>query len=390
MINLTVVNIKDVIKYLIKVTLSIIIIVTIIRFFCVLKNKNITEIKNVETLKYCIKEVIPLFKQLENKEESFDNINEGYKFALNSELELATAITSRNIQGNRQNSEAVQEIDEETNAQTIQTSNQQNNTQETANNQILEEIPTNVQTEVLDTTYSKYTNELYGVKVKNESCKEIISENVNPDTLEINKNNILIFHTHTCESYTASEKNQYQSTGNYRTTDLNYSVSRVGDELEKYLNLIGKSVFHDKTYHDYPAYSGSYGRSLKTVQNLLKVYQNTDIVIDLHRDAIGDNTYAPKVKIGDEIAAQLMFVIGTDGSGLQHDNWEENLKFAIKVQQVADKLYPGLFKTILVRDSRYNQHLAKGACIIEVGATGNTLEECLTSMKYLSKVFENL
>ena len=54
------------------------------------------------------------------------------------------------------------------------------------------------------------------------------------------------------------------------------------------------------------------------------------------------------------------------------------------VSQLA--LYPGLFKPIMLRNSRYNHHLGKGASIIEVGATGNTMEQCLTSMKYLAKV----
>jgi len=49
-------------------------------------------------------------------------------------------------------------------------------------------------------------------------------------------------------------------------------------------------------------------------------------------------------------------------------------------------MYPGLFKPIILRNSRYNQHLAKCATIIEVGATGNTLEQCLVSMKYLSQI----
>jgi len=77
---------------------------------------------------------------------------------------------------------------------------------------------------------------------------------------------------------------------------------------------------------------------------------------------------------------------GTDGGGLWHPNWNQNLKFAIKVQQKAEEMYPGLFKPIILRNSRYNQHLAKCATIIEVGATGNTLEQCLVSMKYLSQI----
>ena len=81
-----------------------------------------------------------------------------------------------------------------------------------------------------------------------------------------------------------------------------------------------------------------------------------------------------------------MFVIGTDGGGLEHPNWRQNFKMAVKIQAKANELYPGLFRPIILRNSRYNQHLTAGACIIEVGATGNTMEQCLTSMKYLSKI----
>lgn len=153
----------------------------------------------------------------------------------------------------------------------------------------------------------------------------------------------------------------------------------------------GYNVIHDTTYHDYPAYNGSYTRSLETVQNILSTNPSTEIVFDLHRDALGSNSdYAPKVKIGDEYAAQLMFVIGTNGGGLYHPNWQNNLKFAVRVQQKAEELYPGLFKQMVVTNSRYNQHTASCASIIEVGATGNTLEECINSMKYLSIVLDEV
>ena len=85
-----------------------------------------------------------------------------------------------------------------------------------------------------------------------------------------------------------------------------------------------------------------------------------------------------------------MFVIGTDGGGLDHPNWKNNLKTAIKIQEKANEMYPGLFKPIILRNSRYNQHVTNGACIIEVGATGNTIEECKGSMKYLSKIISEV
>ena len=211
-----------------------------------------------------------------------------------------------------------------------------------------------------------------------------------PDVTVENKN-VVLFHTHSCESYTPSDLYPYEPTGTFRTTDLNYTVTRVGTELENQLKQYNINVVHDTSYHDYPAYNGSYTRSLQTVENILKNTQ-ADIIMDVHRDAIGSRSdYAPAVKIGDtDVAAQIMFVIGTNGGGLWHPNWNQNLKFAIKIQEKAEEMYPGLFKPILLTNSRYNQHTGKYASIIEVGATGNTLEQCLTSMKYLAKVMNEI
>ena len=231
--------------------------------------------------------------------------------------------------------------------------------------------------------------QLGNVKIKNETNYEL-TEDLYTSEIQIENKNIVLFHTHSCESYTSSEKYPYTPTGNYRTTDLNFTVTRVGTELETYLKKYNYNVVHSTDYHDYPAYNGSYTRSLKTVENILQTTPS-DIIIDVHRDAIGSrNDYAPTVKIGDEEAAQLMFVIGTDAGGLWHPNWRENLKFAIKIQSKAEEMYPGLFKTMMVTTSRYNQHTGKYASIIEVGATGNTLEQCLTSMKYLAKVMNEV
>ncbi len=179
---------------------------------------------------------------------------------------------------------------------------------------------------------------------------------------------------------------EYEATGNYRTTDLNYSVARVGTELTNYLREKGFNVTHNTTYHDYPAYSGSYARSLNTLEGLLEG-ENTQLVFDLHRDAVGSsNEYAPTIKINDNYVAQIMFVIGTNGGGLEHPNWVQNLKMAVKIQEKANEMYPGLFRPIIIRNSRYNQHLTNGSSIIEVGATGNTMEQCILSMQCLSNV----
>lgn len=254
------------------------------------------------------------------------------------------------------------------------------------------EIPENIVTQVVEENNLKasYTDSYKNVAIKNKSGYELTEEMLVPDVSLENKKDIVIFHTHTCESYTPTENFNYEMTGNYRTTDINYSVARVGTELKGLLENRGYNVMHNTTLHDYPSYSGSYGNSMQTVNNILKD-NNAQMLIDLHRDAVGNGSdYGPTVKINDETVAQLMIVIGTDAGGLEHPNWRENLKFAIKLQAKANEMYPGLFRPINLSTARYNQNLSKGAMIIEVGATGNTMEQSLGSMKYLASVIDEV
>ena len=130
-------------------------------------------------------------------------------------------------------------------------------TEAAVSNDKITEAQTGVNVEIIPSNVpDKATCELFGVKLRSE-CDYNLEAEITDLNAEFNKNDVLIFHTHTCESYTPTEQYRYESTGNYRTTDLNFSVSRVGDELEKYLSNYGYNVVHDKTYHDYPSYNGS-------------------------------------------------------------------------------------------------------------------------------------
>lgn len=388
--KIKVVTLRDVSKYLVKIVLIFGIITIFTKFFYDRKKVNNFFSFNSSQFISTLKKEILIFRQ--NEENNINSLNY-FSTTINNELSLFKLVATSSLDGitlgnnGDNNIENINEIDnQESNSVVIDNQGGEKNEE---NNKI-EEPQIGVNVEVIQSNIpDKATCEIFGVKLRSECNYDLTAEITDLDA-KFNKNDILIFHTHTCESYTPTEQNQYESSGNYRTTDLNYTVSRVGDELEKYLVNYGYNVVHDKSFHDYPAYNGSYNRSLITVKKLLEQNTNTDVVIDLHRDAIGDNTYAPKVKIGDEYCARVMFVIGTDGGGLKHDNWRNNLKFAMKVVQKGNELYPGLFKPIIVRNSRYNHHLADAACIIEVGATGNTLEECLNSMKYLAKIYNEV
>ena len=254
------------------------------------------------------------------------------------------------------------------------------------------QIPKVANTEIVtERNINSRVTDSYGTtKIDNQSNYTITEEMLIPDVEIQNKKNILIYHTHTCESYTPCETYNYTMTGNYRTTDDNYNVIRVGTELTTYLTQKDFNVVHDGTYHDYPSYSGSYTRSLETAKKLLEE-KEAGIVLDIHRDALGNgDTYGPTVMVNGQRVAQLMFVIGTDGGGLEHPNWVQNLKIAVKIQEKANEMYPGLFRPMIIRNSRYNQHVSPGASIIEVGATANTLGECLLSMQCLANVLEEV
>ena len=199
---------------------------------------------------------------------------------------------------------------------------------------------------------------------------------------------VLIVHTHGSESYTLPEGQSYTPSGECRTTDCDYNVVRVGEEIAATLEEAGLRVLHDTRLYDYPEYSGAYGRSLESVEEYLEQYPTISFVLDVHRDAIYDgdgNPYKVVSSVAGLNAAQMSFVIGTDGGGLEHPRWQENLKLAAAIQQRLSEDYPTLMRPITVRNSRYNQHTTTGSLLVEMGAEGNSLDEALLSARLLGQ-----
>ncbi len=442
MINMAVISLKDIIKYLVKITIIIAIVVGLTRYFLSIKNNvenpnnsgEVSKATSESSGKESGSEVTAeksngeattgednngSNKTEEANESNKNNLNSWQNFlsCLDISIPAMAQVNSKENNSAPKENKTIEDIlsvnlgvidnlksSSDSKQMAEKNVNNENGTDNEGNNEgdenkdndsnsleNIEHAETGLKTEVLDSNVSpRYSQEYYGVKIRNETDYKLTNEVLDPTSLEINTNNIIIYQTHSCESYTASEKYQYKQTGNFRTTDKNFSVIRVGRELTNQLKSYGYNVIHDENYHDYPSYTGSYTSSLNTVTKLLEENKDTDIVIDVHRDAVGDNTYAPTVKIGDEYAAQIMFVVGGNGSSIPHPEWQQNLKFAIKVQQKANELYPGLFRPIILRESGYNQQVSKAASLIEVGATGNTLDQCLVSMKYLAKVLDEV
>lgn len=202
---------------------------------------------------------------------------------------------------------------------------------------------------------------------------------------------VLIYHTHTTESFITDLEQLGQKGIPNRTTDATNNVVRVGEELAQILRKkYNIEVIHNSTIHNYPSDTGAYGRSLNTASNILNSYPSIQIVIDIHRDGIKDNKLRTVTEIDGKKVAKMMFVVGTNATGLNHPEWKENLKLAITFQNMLDKRYPGITRPIYISENRYNQHLTNGTLIVEIGGDGNLISECLESTKYLAEVIDEV
>ena len=194
---------------------------------------------------------------------------------------------------------------------------------------------------------------------------------------------ILIMHTHASEAFTPAGHDLYAASDTCRTEDTNYNIVHVGDVLADTLTNAGLEVLHDRTIYDYPSYTGSYSRSGAAVQEYLSQYPSLRIVIDLHRDALCSDSvvYKTVAELPDAACAQVMLLVGTNASGLYHPHWEENLRLAVYLQDAAVQAHPTLMRPITLVNERYNQHLTRGSLIIEVGSSGNTLQEAVRAVR---------
>lgn len=236
-------------------------------------------------------------------------------------------------------------------------------------------------------------NKSDNLSIKNETTYQLDKNMLVTAPLSFRSPEILIVHTHASEAYSESDESYYNENETNRTTDTNYNVVRVGEELANELIKYGMRVTHAKEINDYPSYNQSYKKTLEVINNNLINNPNIQIVLDIHRDAVikNDGTkYKFLTEINGEKVAQLMIVCGTNQAGLSNDTWQENLKFALKLQKYMETNFPGLARPLNLRQERFNTHATLGSIIIEVGTSGNTLNEALNSIKYLAKTIKEV
>ena len=203
---------------------------------------------------------------------------------------------------------------------------------------------------------------------------------------------VLIYHTHTCESYMTEDSGVYYSDFYPRSTDPTQGVMAVGDRIAEALKAHGIGVVHDKTLHDDPSYEGSYGRSRSTVESYAAKYPNLKVTIDVHRDSMttsDGSKYKPTFSYQGSKAAQIMIMSGYDTSG-GFPFWDENLIFATKLQKSCEDLYPGMTRPLYFGEFTYNMNISSGSLLIEVGTDANTVGEACLSGELLGNALSSV
>jgi len=206
------------------------------------------------------------------------------------------------------------------------------------------------------------TFQVFNPKLKNNST------DTNPE--------ILIYHSHTTESYGVYGHDNLDPTKN---------VCAVGDELAKTLSDDhGISVIHDTTIHNATDYNGSYMRSRQTLNKYLSKYGSFKMIIDLHRDSDPDKDDVT-TNINGENLGKFMFVMTR-----KNPHFDKNMIIVNSLINTAKKNFPQLMigNGIYYYDygmNFFNQDESNNAFLLEVGSVSNTLNEAKGTTKYIAR-----
>ena len=196
---------------------------------------------------------------------------------------------------------------------------------------------------------------------------------------------ILIYHTHSQEDFADSVP------GDESTT-----IVGMGSYLTTLLQQQGFSVIHNKDVFDMQDgkldRNKAYTRAEPVIAQIIKENPSIQIVIDLHRDGVGENVHLVK-EIEGKPTAQVMYFNGMSYSAkngsisyLPNPYLEQNLALTLQMKLASDTLVSGFARKIYLKSLRFNLHLHPGAMLIEAGAQTNTVEEMRNAMEVLARI----
>lgn len=206
---------------------------------------------------------------------------------------------------------------------------------------------------------------------------------------------VLIIHTHGTESYAEDGKNFYTYDGGdiSRTNDKEKNVIAVGKVMADTFNENEIPTLHCEIMHDEKSYEESYSRAAETIKSYTAKYPSIQYVFDVHRDAIlkSDGSLVSAVcEIGGENVAQVMSVVGSNYKGANFPDWEDHLSLALALRSSLNQKYENISRPVYLRGAAYNEQYAKGSLLLEIGSSGNTLDEAKKAARLVAEALTEL
>lgn len=205
---------------------------------------------------------------------------------------------------------------------------------------------------------------------------------------------VLVLHTHSTESYSSDNAVFCESVDTHgRSNDKAQNVIAIGKIISDMLNQQGMWAVHCTVMHDATQYKDSYANAAETIKKYLEKYPSIELVIDVHRDAVikssGEIVRAVS-EVDGKAAAQVMCVVGSDFGGEDCPGWEDNLALAQKLRSVLNDSYENLCRPTSLKSSTYNQEFSKYSLLLEIGTSGNSLEEAEISAELVAKAIAEI
>ena len=204
------------------------------------------------------------------------------------------------------------------------------------------------------------------------------------------KPQILIYHTHSHEGFS-------DTTGQDNSTN----IVAVGTYLAEVLsNEYGYNVIHCTESFDEVGgvfdRSKAYTYATPAIEQILKDNPSIEVVLDIHRDGIPEDSPKLITTINGKQTAKIMFFngISRNDSGeisyLYNPYRTENLAMSFQMKLKAMEMYSDFTRPNYIDDYQYNLHLRGKSMLVEVGAQNNTFEEAKNAMEPLAEILNRI
>lgn len=213
------------------------------------------------------------------------------------------------------------------------------------------------------------------------NIKKLLEPDMTLQQTDASKPQILIYHTHSQEAFIDSVA------GDDATT-----IIGAGERLAENLRAYGFRVIHHTGKYDVESRDYAYSNAAPALEQILAEHPEIEVVIDLHRDQMPEDTRLVTEIDGRKMARFMLFngLSRTNKTGeidyLQNPNLDANLAFSFQMQLAAKEYYPNLTRKIYLKGYRYNMQYREKSLLIELGAQNNTVEEIMNACDPLAHI----